>query len=268
VPEGVAPPEDVPTEAGSEHFYIGEAQAEAVAVSDEASMYKEALAKLLAHPDEAVRNATREALECVKKTQVDEAATPAADETASVSKASSEDWEKPCSVTSSQEEWEHVPQDAEPAQQAKASTKPAAPVSARVLTANIEVGHAQAMGEVASCRGDASAEAQFAALISQYSKVSQAYNVGGIWVHHSLDRATALAKVIVTNDGSEPWPEQSALRLIAGPAHGLAELPLGAVPAGQPVEIVMDLTLEGQGQSMSAWARPTIVASPLGRSFS
>lgn len=59
--------------------------------------------------------------------------------------------------------------------------------------------------------------------------------------HTASTESRAIVKAVVVNDGTEPWPEASLLKLSEGPSWGFRELSLGAVPPGETVELVLDL---------------------------
>jgi len=59
--------------------------------------------------------------------------------------------------------------------------------------------------------------------------------------HSASTESRAIVKAVVVNDGTEPWPEASLLKLSEGPSWGFRELSLGAVPPGETVELVLDL---------------------------
>ncbi|CAE7546345.1 unnamed protein product [Symbiodinium sp. CCMP2592] len=60
--------------------------------------------------------------------------------------------------------------------------------------------------------------------------------------HSASTESRAIVKAVVVNDGTEPWPEASLLKLSEGPSWGFRELSLGAVPPGETVELVLDLS--------------------------
>jgi len=226
-------PEQPPTETkavrkeseDSQHFFIGEP-----------SVCANALAMLLEHPDGVVRAAAREALQ---------KATPEA------SLASDDEWERPSQKESQAgEEWEKMEDldvDQQPAVQE---------MSARAIFASVELSHADASADFAEARGDVTDN--FLHLLTNYPQIKQAYRLGRIAVQHSQLDATANVKAIITNSGSKAWPATSSLCLVHGPDLGFPEMPLGAVPPGETVELCLDLKLgssEAPGStSLSAWA--------------
>lgn len=204
-------------------FYIGEATEETVPCSEEkeATMHAAALALLLQHGDENVRNATYQALQ--------EAAGG-------------------CNALEAEKQ---VPQPA--AEEPIVAAPVCSPPSAIVIGAELALGDVSAMAEEADARGDATAE--FASLVAAHPGVKQAFRLGRVAVYG--DRASAVVKAYVKNDGAVAWPESCALRIAAGPAHGFPEMPLGSVAPGDAVELVLDLNMahlaRGTG-AQSAWA--------------
>jgi len=62
-------------------------------------------------------------------------------------------------------------------------------------------------------------------------------------IHHgACGNVKAFVKAVVVNDGCEAWPEATVLKLIDGPSWGFFEMPLGPVPPGETVELMLDLS--------------------------
>jgi hypothetical protein len=255
VPPGDAAPaeeeEAVAKEAQGqgEHFYIGDA-------SLQAQVSAAALTRLLEHPDEVVRAAARQAVSEAISAQ-------------DVSESSAEETELPC------DEETEFPSDADtvPDASAEESVKQAEsetvlePVnSAKVLQASMAfVRNEQAVFDIVEARRDVTGD--YSGLIAQYANVDQAYCLGRLAILHGESDVSALTKVIVTNNGSLPWPETSSLRAIAGPVYDFPDLPLGAVAAGDAVELVLDLNFgpghAGEGK-VSGWAMIDEKGQPFG----
>jgi len=140
-----------------------------------------------------------------------------------------------------------------------------APMAA-VLFSKLDVGRDQWLFEDAELRGDVTKE--FSDFIKSYQNVTQAYRLGCVAFSLSQggDGTTVdvVSKIVVQNTGAVAWSDFSSLRSVAGPSHGLPEMMLGAVPAGDKVEIVLDLKiLEGEG-GRSAWVMCDQRGEPFG----
>jgi len=266
VPPGVPPPAPVSELATEDvkHFYVGDEELKPKVISS-------ALAHLLEHPDEAVRAATRQAICLAMCAQEAEAAESDAEETAPTSDG---DWEKPSeegmtSDTVSQVSDEVAAQEEQEQEEAEAQALEASLVaakSAKVVDARMTFGDsADVVFDLVESRGDVTEE--FAGILSQYPSVTQAFRIGHLAVHHGAPEASAIAKVVVTNDGALPWPELSKLRNVTGPAYSFPEMELGPVPPGDAVELVLDFSL-GLGQpgesAMSGWAMVDEEGQPFG----
>jgi hypothetical protein len=228
---------------------------------------------LLQHSDEAVRVAAQHAINSA--ILVHEASDSEPDSTASCSDSG---WVKPSaadafendSALSDTDEWqlllaEDAVQDQEENEEQPESPAPFAP-SARVLGSSVEFGAAaDATFDFPDARGDVTGE--FAGLLEQYPKVGQAFRLCRLYAPHDEPTASAVAKAVVTNDGNVPWPESSMLQCVAGPAYAFPDMQLGAVPAGETVELVLDLAF-GLGQpgeaTLSAWAMVDEHGEPFG----
>jgi len=135
---------------------------------------------------------------------------------------------------------------------------------AAVVYSSLEVTRDQWMFEDVELRGDATKE--FSELLKPYPNVTQAYRLGCVAISPGAggNETTAVSKIVVQNTGAVPWSDFSSIRSVAGPSHGLCEMMLGAVPAGDKVEIVLDLTIkEGEG-GRSAWAMCDQGGEPFG----
>lgn len=253
------------SDADSQYFYIGdnnetkEVESEAVSAS--------ALALLLRHPDAAVRAATQEALRLSagSAAKEDSRTDDEWDKTArlcsedvpedsekELSSQSSEGWEKPDEVV------------LDPEQTAEALPKRK---SGKVLCAHTSLTEPEDMIDCADARGDVTAD--FGHLLVQYPDVSQAFRLARLLVSHAGSDGKALLKAVVTNDGTEAWPDACSLQLVAGPALGFPALPLGPVSPGETVELVLDLGLGAEGGQrgvgqLSAWAVLDEQGTPFG----
>jgi len=245
----------------------------------EAAIFAAALASLMEHPNEAVRNATHEAIQAATA-----CASPSWQGDRPDSNAGSDN------VVRSVEEWlKEVRDTSAPATEAsdaaedetaskgtsdgaweKLTPVPVeifrAEVSAKILGATLSL--EPRTFEDPAARGDITA--QCAPVITQYERVNQAFCLGCVAVEHGHAGAAAVATATVMNDGTLAWPASSALRLIAGPALGLPEVPLGALAPGEAAQIVMDFAVErGQpGESgRSAWTMVDEQGEPFGPLF-
>jgi hypothetical protein len=136
---------------------------------------------------------------------------------------------------------------------------------AAVVAASLDVGCDQPMFEDTELRGDATDE--FKELLKHYPNVTQAYRLGCVAISLAAggdSTCTVASKVIVKNTGEGPWSKVSSLRCVAGPHHGLSDLMLDAVPAGDQVEIVLDLAIKEGDGGRSAWAMCDDHGEPFG----
>lgn len=71
----------------------------------------------------------------------------------------------------------------------------------------------------------------------------------------------------LTNNGTEPWPETTALQIVSGPSLEFPHVPLGSLSPGETEQLVMDLTI-GPGDAgdaaLSAWAMVDAQGQPFG----
>eukprot|EP00933_Yihiella_yeosuensis_P028240 TRINITY_DN22061_c0_g1_i2.p1 TRINITY_DN22061_c0_g1~~TRINITY_DN22061_c0_g1_i2.p1 ORF type:complete len:229 (+),score=57.38 TRINITY_DN22061_c0_g1_i2:39-725(+) len=79
---------------------------------------------------------------------------------------------------------------------------------------------------------------------------------------------SALATVVVQNCGEEAWPEETALRLVAGESYGFEMLHIGALLPGHAAELNLDFAIPVppawlSGGGRSAW----ILADQFGEPF-
>jgi len=141
---------------------------------------------------------------------------------------------------------------------------PRAPM-ATVVDSRLELGGGQPMFEDTALRGDATEE--FREVLQQYPNATQAYRVGCVALSRGAGvscASSAVSKIQVKNNGTVSWSESSSLRCIAGPHHGLPKLLLRAVPAGDTMEIALDLAItEGDG-GRSTWAMCDERGEPFG----
>lgn len=252
------------SDADSQYFYIGDNE-ETPALESE-TISAAALALLLKHPDAAIRAATQEALrrsasaaaredshteEEGGKTDVLYCQEVSEDSDKESSQAS-EGWEKP----------EEVVLDLAKTLEVLPKQK-----SAKVLCAHTSLTEPEVMIDCADARGDVTAD--FGHLLVQYPGISQAFRLARLLVSHAGSDGKALLKAVVTNDGTEAWPDACSLQLVAGPSLGFPALPLGPVSPGETVELVLDLGLgaessqPGHGQ-LSAWAVLDEQGAPFG----
>lgn len=294
VPPGVPPPEDlsaseapkeVDEQRKGEYFYIGDA---GMKPKFQANVASAALALLLEHPEEAVRAAARQAItdaQTMEPSEVDSESSSGSSSNSSNSESDSEsdeedsektflpsdgDWEKPSEDSLLEKDTNS--QSSEPVQSVSLDEDgieqelPGQPPRAKILHCQMSFGDsAEAVLDVVEARGDVSKE--LAEFISQYPQVNQAFCLGSLAIVPGHANTSALAKVVVTNDGDCPWPEICAIRVVAGPAFNFPELQLGAVPAGETVELVMDFTFgdEDLGDyQRSVWAMVDENGQPFG----
>jgi hypothetical protein len=144
------------------------------------------------------------------------------------------------------------------------SPRPVA-MSAIILDSSLWLGNPEASFMCDEAHGDVTAE--FGALLRNYPLLKQAFRFGRLLVHHGLPSSTAVVNVFVTNDGTEPWPETTALQIVSGPNLELPYVPLGPVSPGETAQFVMDLTI-GPGDAgeaaLSAWAMVDAQGQPFG----
>lgn len=256
VPAGVPPPEPTPTEEkDGGHFYIGDEELQP-------SVMSAALSSLLQHSNGAVRSAAIQAISAALAAQD----TPASDteDTAPTSDQAPESDGEVSAPTSSDGDWEKPNEDAVSQSSEEVTGRPK---SAKALSGTMAFGEAarEAVFDLAEARGDVTEE--MADFISQYQNVDQAYRLGRLAIFQNEENASAIAKVVITNDGALPWPEASAIRSVAGPAYGFPEMELGAVPVGETVEFALDFSFgAGQGGdgALSAWAMIDEDGQPFG----
>jgi hypothetical protein len=138
-----------------------------------------------------------------------------------------------------------------------------APMAA-VVSSKMDVGGDYRIVEDAALCGDASAE--FSELLQQYPNVTQAYRLGCVALSARGDGpCSVVSKMVVKNTSAVlSWSENASIRSVAGPSHGLSEMMLGAVPAGDQVEIVLDLMIKEGDGGRSAWAMCDERGEPFG----
>lgn len=134
-----------------------------------------------------------------------------------------------------------------------------APPSAKVMAAQpLELGGDGCMEQEPEAIGDVTEEMQE---IVAASKARQAFRIGRLAVA-GIDGTDAgllvASKVVVSNDGSVPWPDTVILTCLAGDNYGFPCMPLGSLQVGECAEIVLDLVVpvsRGSGGARhSMWA--------------
>eukprot|EP00930_Biecheleria_cincta_P030637 TRINITY_DN21216_c0_g1_i1.p1 TRINITY_DN21216_c0_g1~~TRINITY_DN21216_c0_g1_i1.p1 ORF type:complete len:383 (-),score=90.63 TRINITY_DN21216_c0_g1_i1:471-1619(-) len=253
------------SDAGNLYFYIGDSDETQQAESE--AVCAAALALLLKHPDAAVRTATQEALNISAGVAAKERSC-AEDEWGKTDRLSSrevsEDSDKDLSSQTS-EAWEKLDEvvlDPEKISEALPKRK-----SGKVLCAHTSLTDPEVIIDCADAHGDVTAD--FGHLLVQYPDVSQAFTLARLLLSHAGNDAKALVKAIVTNDGTEAWPDACSLQLVAGPSLGFPALPLGPVSPGETVELVLELGLRAEGGQpglgqLSAWAVLDEQGAPFG----
>jgi len=107
--------------------------------------------------------------------------------------------------------------------------------------------------------------------LDQFPGIAGFLSFGRIAVFRKSGEALPLiARSIVRNDGCVAWPSATAIRLVAGDAHGLEEMALGAVQVGEVVQITFDLYLAADQRccgTRSAWVLTEERGEPFGPMF-
>eukprot|EP00928_Gymnodinium_smaydae_P050256 TRINITY_DN33831_c0_g1_i1.p1 TRINITY_DN33831_c0_g1~~TRINITY_DN33831_c0_g1_i1.p1 ORF type:complete len:605 (+),score=81.38 TRINITY_DN33831_c0_g1_i1:99-1913(+) len=137
--------------------------------------------------------------------------------------------------------------------------------AATVVCSQLTLNNGSAMFEDVALRGDVTDE--FAELLTQLPNVCQAYRIGCVAVPRGASGQSVVGKAYIKNIGTEAWPSDASLRIVAGPTHGLAHMPLGVASPGETVEIVLDLQMElaDTGKAArSAWALCNSMGEPFG----
>jgi len=128
--------------------------------------------------------------------------------------------------------------------------------SAVVLgNASVELHHASVFADETAPR-DATADLNLS--LDSFPGVDLAFRLARLAVARVPDggEAPVTVDLYVGNDGATAWPDSTSLRLISGPDLGLNELPVGAVAAGNHVELTLHfrIPLDSDEPSVrSAW---------------
>merc|ERR1711871_239020 len=172
-----------------EHFFIGDDLQPNIAI--------EAIRRLLAHPDELVRAAAQQAIGEAMSVQP----LPETDTEEETVTPSDGDWEKASAEAISEESVElqvaEEPAPTETQEEHKADIVPENP--AKVIQTVMTFGD-QAVFDLVEARGDVTQE--FAGILSQYPHVNQAFRLGRLAIFHGEPDTSAIAKVVITNDGA------------------------------------------------------------------
>jgi len=146
----------------------------------------------------------------------------------------------------------------------RAEAPPALVLMAAVVDSKLSVRGDQPLFEDTELRGDVTEE--FSDLLKHYPNVTEAYRLGCVALSFGAagGASTATSKIMVKNTGTLPWSESTSLRSVAGPDLSLSALPLGAVPAGDIVEIVLDFVIKHSVGGRSAWAMCDGSGEPFG----
>jgi len=204
-----------------------------------------AMAKLLSHPNNAIRQAVVQAMSVA---EVEVALAPKEESVQDSGSDVSDDWER-LDGSSENEDWQM--QDT-----AAATPLPSQPNLVKVLFASTLLSDPTTM----------QSENKHGVMEFQGT---EAYRLGMLEIKHSVSAPTAraLVKIVVMNSGKETWPEASNLSLQSGPSWGFDLMPLGAVTPGETVELVLDLSFTAghQGDTLaSAWAVTDGKGEPIG----
>jgi len=237
-------------------------EAEALLAGLPAAALRACLASLLRHPGRRVRQAAfQAALEAAssaaplaeeapkeEEMKIDSEPEPA-EEQGSEKAATEDEWD----LMAEAGDKDKADEGTEPQEEEKKDKKRS--LSATVMGSSPLVLGVEAE-EVFDARGDATEE--FGQLVAQCG-AQQAFRIGRVEVPAGKDATTvpACAKIVVVNDGEEPWPETAVVALAAGESMGFPHMPLGSVKPGEAAEIVMDLmipAMEAAGTGRSAWA--------------
>jgi len=111
-------------------------------------------------------------------------------------------------------------------------------------------------GQLLECYGESGdVTARWSAAFESFPGVSGAYCLGRIAVAVREAEAQLLpvvASVVVLNDGAREWSAGTALRIVAGDAHGFDMMPAGPLAAGQAAELRLDLLVPTDGKDVSS----------------
>mmetsp|Transcript_41188 Transcript_41188/g.94736 ORF Transcript_41188/g.94736 Transcript_41188/m.94736 type:complete len:230 (-) Transcript_41188:96-785(-) len=112
---------------------------------------------------------------------------------------------------------------------------------------------------------------EWAAALHTVPFVTGAVLMPSIAIYNSkiASKVPVLANVILRNTGSLPWPASTRLCLVAGVSHGFEQLWLGPIPAGETIQVSMDLHMSVAGMETtpgvrSAWVLTDDSGEPFG----
>lgn len=107
-----------------------------------------------------------------------------------------------------------------------------------------------------------------------FPDVSGAYCLGRVAVAasgdpRSLEALPVVISVVVLNNGAIEWPAGTALRIVAGDAHGFDMMPAGPLPAGHAAELRLDLcvNMDGRDTSCGGTRSAWVLTDECGRPF-
>lgn len=114
---------------------------------------------------------------------------------------------------------------------------------------------------------------QWGQALQDFPDVKGAYRLGRLIISQEAadcGAQSAFSRIVVCNDGSSPWPEASALRLVAGAGWSFHELGVGALAPGHAAELLLDVAVPatlaefpGAGER-SAWVLEDGTGRPFG----
>jgi len=170
----------------------------------------------------------------------------------------------------SDEEWSEMP---EPTVEEKPEPSMEAASSALVLWSNpFELGHPL----LAQCEGHGGdVTSSWAQALEGFPAVPSIFCLGRIEVspaaagcRPSSATLSVVARVAVFNDSPCTWPEETALRIVAGDCLGLPELHCGGLPPGCGAELVLDLEVPAEATrgmgGRSCWVLADADGEPFG----
>jgi len=93
-------------------------------------------------------------------------------------------------------------------------------------------------------------------VLSQFNLMNQAFLLGRVFVDSGAsDPGVMIVHLGLANDGTTPWPANTALRIAAGNPLGCEQVAAGEVPVGSVLEVTLKLDLpSGIDANRSAWA--------------
>lgn len=195
----------------------------------EGNVMEAAMQALLTHPCDAVRSAAEEALESARNHHI---AKPQVQRNMDVqqSDSHSEDFDN-----STECGWVV----------ANALTEPQAS-----FVGEVAVEEVLAVNFNSSSAGDVTS--QWASLLAQFPLMSRAYHFG--CVSKNSEDAHITLRFCLLNNGSAPWPSNTAFRIAAGDPCGSESIHVGEVAAGDVTEIKLQLSLSSTQSPRSSWA--------------